>query len=178
MSVTVRGRPLITSGDWYKLSDEVKNILRKWAYKESDQLVVFDLIPDMNAKEVIVNLGYGSKYMEISEDVASGLSEYCAEENLSDEECERLYKQAYRDKLEEINSECVIHVNKEVSYPEKGVKAEIYPIRCDGDYCFCGAGITLRISLDGVRTIEEGIKKVVDATKYAYNKIYSEIIAQ
>jgi hypothetical protein len=177
VTVAVRGRPLTTLEDWFELENEARRALEEWAYGESEYLEVFGLMFDMDAKEVRVDLGYGSKYYEISEAVASGVEQRCAEDGLSPEECEELYEKAYRDMLEEINSECVINISRTVGYPEKGVVAEIYPIECDGDYCFCGAGITLRVSLGDVRTIEEGVRRVVDAVKYAFGRIYSEIIA-
>jgi len=156
MSVSARRRILLVPRDWYEMREEVRTALAEWALRESEWLRVFDVVLDRDAREMIVELGYGSKYMEISEE---------------------LYGQAYRDMLEEINRECVININRRVEYPEKGVVAEIYPIECSGDYCFCGAGITLRVSLEGVSTIEEGVRRVVDAVKYAYDRIYSEIIA-
>jgi hypothetical protein len=163
--------------DWIELWKEARSALKEWAYRESEYLEILGLTFDMDAKEVTVDLGYGSRYYEISEEVTSGVEWRCAEDGLSPEECEELYERAYRDMLEEINSECVINISRTVGYPEKGVVAEIYPIECGGDYCFCGAGITLRVSLGDVRTIEEGVRRIVDAVKYAFSRIYSEIIA-
>ena len=177
MSVSSRRRILLVPRDWDEMRKEVRIALAEWAYRESEWLYVFDVVLDRDAREMIVELGYGTKYMEISEEVALHVRELCDERGLSDEECEELYERAYRDMLEEINSECVINVNRRVEYPEKGVVAEIYPIECGGNYCFCGAGITLRVSLEGVSTVEEGVRRVVDAVKYAYDRIYSEIIA-
>jgi hypothetical protein len=136
----------------------------------------FDVMFSPELEEATIDFGYVTRYYEVSEAVASGVEQHCVEDNLSPEECEELFEQVYRDELEELNNECVIRLNKVLEFPELGARAEIHPLKCDGDYCYCGADITLKIKLRDTRTIEDVIKKIVESTRHAMNRIMPEII--
>jgi len=176
-------RSLDTENRWYELKEEVETALdgllkmlnARYA-RDRYGLKLFTVLVDPHSKEVTLDLGYGTRYYEISEAVASSVEQRCAEDNLSPEECEKLYEQAYRDELEELNNECVIRVNKKMEFPELGASVEAFPDECDGDYCFCGAGITLKIKLHDAKTVEDAVKKIVETTRHVLNRVMPEII--
>ena len=183
MSVKVSdGRPLDTESRWSELREEAKTALEgvlkmlnaeyaRYRYK----LELFGVWVAPYSKEVELNLGYGTKYYEISEAVVSALeaSDVMCE---TAEECEKIFERAYQDELAEINEECVIRINKKMEFPELGASVEVYPDECEGDYCFCGAGITIKIKLHSVNTVEDAVKRIVNTTRSVLNRIMPEVI--
>jgi hypothetical protein len=177
-------RALTTLDDWYELREKALEALDEFVDRELNprfaggRYIVkpFDVMFSPELEEVTIDFGYVTRYYEISEAVASGVEQRCAEDNLSPEECEKLYEQAYRDELEELNNECVIRVNKKMEFPELGASVEAFPDECDGDYCFCGAGITLKIKLHDAKTVEDAVKKIVETTRHVLNRVMPEII--
>jgi hypothetical protein len=174
---------LATLDDWYKLREKALATLDEFTDRELNPrfargryiIKPFDVMLSPELEEVTIDLGYGTKYYEISEVVASDVEQRCAEDKLSLEGCEKLYEQAYRDELEELNNECVIRVSKKMEFSELGASVEAFPAECDGDYCFCGAGITLKIKLHGINTIEDAVKKIVETTRHAIDRVMFEI---
>ena len=96
----------------------------------------------------------GRRYYAISESVAEGFDEYCAElceeEGLSEEECEERcreeYEKAYEEELERINEEHVIGV--EASIDASLCSITISPLPCDGDDCIVGAHLIVSFKVD------------------------------
>ena len=170
--------------DLYELRDKVRAVLDGLAETELNprfardgyNVELFDVMFSPELEEVTVNLGYVTDYYEISEAVASGVELRCAEDDLSPEECEELYEQAYKDELEELNNECVIRLSKKMEFPDLGASVEIYPAECDGDYCSCGAGISIKIKMHGVNTVEDAVKRIVDTTRAVLDRILPEVI--
>ena len=182
MSVKIPVKRPLNAENWYEPKEEVETALEgvlkllNARYARHDYgLKLFTVWVDPDSKEVTLDMGYGVKYYEISEAVVSALeaSDVMCE---TAEECEKIFEKAYRDRLQEINEECVIRVNKKMEFPELGASVEVSPDECEGDYCFCGAGITLKIKLHSINTIEDAVKKIVETTRHVMNRIMPDII--
>jgi hypothetical protein len=147
----------------YELLDEIqgyisKNLEAKLKELFEDQTVEVEtslFIPQHEDKaDVTIVISIGTKFYEISEAIASNVEQYCARKELTDEECEKAYEEAYKEELEEINRDHTIAVEGRIMIEiDKDSKAEveIYPLMCNGDYCIAGLGIniyTYQIPLD------------------------------
>ncbi|MEM3549303.1 MAG: hypothetical protein QXJ23_09915 [Thermofilum sp.] len=95
----------------------------------------------------------GTKFYEISEAVSSAIQF----DNMSEEEAEKYFDEAYAEQLKEINEENAVYVDKVVDTPKYTVK--FHPLECEGDYCMAGlqANITFkrRVNDEDIRNIAE-----------------------
>jgi glutaredoxin len=107
----------------------------------TEDSVEVSIPPSIGLNEIHVIIG--KKFMEISEAIAEGFSEYCEEENLTDEECEKAYEEAYLEELEKINEENMINVKGVIETPI--LKIEFMPQECEGDYDWSGMYIVVVI---------------------------------
>jgi len=139
------------------------------------ELRLYHVWVDPYSKEVSIDIDYGVKYLNISEAVLNDL-EASDVECETEEECEKVFEEAYRDELERINEEYAIRVNKKMEFPDLGASAEIYPLECEGDYCTVGAGISIKIKMHGVNTVEDAVKRIVDTTVAVLDRIMPEVI--
>ena len=143
---------------------------------------------EIESKYITVEAGvvYGTKLLEISEAVSSGL-EYRLDDierelgrELTDEELEALWNNAYSEYLEEINGEYCIYVSGKVdvslydTYPfySGRLTIEISPLECGGDYCWVGSYITLRFSNVRVETFTVAKDKVLEFIVDLLSTIY------
>ncbi|MCI4409017.1 MAG: hypothetical protein JHC26_07985 [Thermofilum sp.] len=140
----------------YHIGDKIQNILEK----EFEEYTV-EAKPFFD--KLIVNVG--TKFFEISDVVASAIQdayqfnddfkeEY---DDMSEDEAEKYFDEAYAEQLQEINEENAVYVNKVVDTPKYTV--EFHPLECDGDYCIAGlqAEITFkrRVNDEDIRNIAE-----------------------
>jgi hypothetical protein len=96
-----------------------------------------------------INIAIGAKFYEISEAVGSNMEIYCAERELEDEECYKAYERAYKEELNEINENFAIPIKGKITVKlneDSEAEIEVYPLKCDGDYCIAGLGINVYIS--------------------------------
>jgi hypothetical protein len=107
----------------------------------SEDSIEVSIPPSIEFNEIHIIIG--KKFMEISESVAEGFSEYCEEENLTDEECEKAYEEAYLEELEKINSEHMININGTIDTPI--FRIEFSPKECERDYDYSGMFIEITI---------------------------------
>jgi hypothetical protein len=132
---------------------------------------------------------YGTKLLEISEVVSEGLN-YRLEDierelgrELTDEELDELWNNAYNEYLEELNGEYCIYVSGEVNIPLYNVypfysgklEIQISPLECDRDYCWVGSHIVLRFENVRVESFTVAKDKVLEFLVNLLNIIYGLI---
>jgi hypothetical protein len=130
---------------------------------------------ETNEADLSISIDIGTKFYEISEAVASGFEEYCAREELTDEECYEAYERAYKEELREINEEYAIPVQGKFAIKlskDSGAEIELYPLECDGDYCLVGLGVNVNVSQAHVALLEQNKDVIVDSIVRFIESIY------
>ena len=125
-------------------------------------------------ESIVCNIG--RKYLALSEVVAQGMEQHCAEvceeENLSEEECEKRceeeFQATYEEELDRINEEHVIGV--EASIDASLCAITVNPLLCDEDDCFVGAQAWVAFKVDVEHLRDKGYRE------YLLNKI-AEVIS-
>jgi hypothetical protein len=130
---------------------------------------------ETNKTSLSINISIGMKFYEISEAVASGFEEYCAREELTEEECYEAYERAYKEELEEISKEHTIPVQGKITVKlsdDSEAEIEVYPLKCDGDYCIAGLGINIHIPQVPTDLLEQNKDTMIDAITKFIDSIY------
>jgi ribosome-associated translation inhibitor RaiA len=125
--------------------------------------------------ELTILVSVGTKFFEISEALSSDFGIYCAEKELSDEECEKAYQEAYQEKLEEINREYVIQIEGKIEVRvsnDSKTEIEIYPLKCYGDYCIAGLGINIYIYQIPLDLLDKNKDIIIDTIVKFIESIY------
>jgi hypothetical protein len=116
------------------------------------ELYIDSVHVDENEKVISVEIAYTRKYLEISEAVQRSLEDSEALNGepvcITEEECEKVFAEAYRETLKEINQECVIKTNARIELKDYDVTIDVEPYPCDGDYCDCGTLIAIAFKTD------------------------------
>ena len=118
------------------LRDFVEQVVERLERELERELEDFYVHVGFNVVSETLEIHVGVKFDEISESVAEGFSEYCEEENLSDEECEQEYIRIYEEELRGINEEHAVYVAGVLTLPYATV--EISPKEVTGDYDWAG----------------------------------------
>ena len=95
----------------------------------------------------IINVEIGTKFLEISEAVASmvenELNFYGDNNDTSEEEIEEYFEEQYTEFLEEINGEHTVYVNGKIETQKYTITFE--PLECEQDYCVAGLYVQVEL---------------------------------
>jgi len=83
-----------------------------------------------------IDIEVGTRIHEMGEYVSEKTNEYCEEEEISEEECEKIFEESYKMELEELNEEFVIRVRGKIDFPLFRVIIE--PKELEGDNSIVG----------------------------------------
>jgi hypothetical protein len=122
-----------------------------------------------------INIAIGAKFNDVSEALASNFEEYCARKELTDEECEKAYEEAYKEELNEINEQFAIPVKGKITMKlnkDSEAEIEVYPLECDGDYCIAGLGVNIYISQIPIDWLEQTKDSMIDSITKFIDSIY------
>jgi len=123
----------------FKRVSEFAELLREKLEREFEDKTVLCSNETLTRGELCVACDIGVKFYEISTAATEGLEEVCEEDNLSEKECEELFEDTVKLRLEEINEEFVYYVKGRIETDT--VAIEVYPLECERDYCIAGARI-------------------------------------
>jgi len=138
----------------------------EYYYKLDDARVMIK--PDSKA-DLYISIAYATKFMEISWDIAEGLDP--EELGISEEEADKLFDEAYQEKLDEINGSYAIRMSSDITidlsdhYPELGeLTIKTTPLVCTRDYCDVGILIELRfenVDLGFIKTKADQLASII-----------------
>jgi hypothetical protein len=135
-----------------KVHDQEHAELSKFLYSVADKLER-KLQRELSDKYVFVGIDsysqflsieIGMKFDEISEAVAQGFDDYCADHELSEEECEKEYYEAYEEELRGINEEWCVNVSGKIVTPY--MEIEFSPKEVSRDYDWAGLFVEIHFT--------------------------------
>jgi hypothetical protein len=130
---------------------------------------------EANKVSLSISIFIGTKFYEISEAVTEALASYCAKEELTDEECEKAYENAYKEELEEINKEHSIPIEGKIVMKlddDSEAEIELYQLECDNDYCIAGLGVNIYVSQIPINWLEQTKDSMIDSITRFIESIY------
>jgi hypothetical protein len=91
-----------------------------------------------------LSIEIGVKFDEISESVAEGFDDYCADHELSEEECEKEYYEAYEEELRGINEEWCVNISGKIVLPYMEIRFS--PKEVEHDYDWAGLFVEIHFT--------------------------------
>jgi len=108
------------------------NLVEKLSERFTDYTIKSEVEPEI----MKITLCIGVKFLEISEDIASDINEAIVEGEITEEEADEAFINAYEEELEWLNEEYVLRVEGKISTPL--VEVEFSPKYVEKDYDMAG----------------------------------------
>jgi len=169
-----------------RLAETVVNVAIEELNKENESDYSYNLrsvdvvVNDNGTMTIDISVEFTVHFYEISEAVANTLEQSLAEnkEELSEEELEKMFEEAYNNQLKEINDEYMIPLELEAkldlsSYYIRGgeLKVKATPLNCVEDDCDVGLQIDIKLENIPIKIFEETASEIKNSIKRVISKV-------